>query len=111
MAAEQQREQALEDLKGLLGNHDFSRADIAQNNWLSGSRGLDSVTNMYLSDEALGQNTFNNDNNALFIIGNEARGGETQQAPAEFNFALPAQIETDDKKSLNRRSRQSRYHN
>ena len=98
-AAEQQREQALQDLDGLLGNQSQS-ADIAQNNWLSGSRVLDSVTNTYLSDEALGLNTFSNDNNALFIIGNGAQGVATQQAPAEFNFALPTQIETDDKKSL-----------
>jgi len=93
-AAEQQREQALQDLQGLLGEQS-QPPDFAKNKWLSGSTVPDSVTNTYLSSEALGLNKFNNDNNALFIAGNDPRSVATQQTQQEFRFALPAQVEAD----------------
>ncbi|MDG1898173.1 MAG: hypothetical protein P8J37_24995 [Fuerstiella sp.] len=91
LAAEQQREQALEELVGL--DFDFNVQE------LPGSGDSGGEVNMYLSNKALGLNTFNNANNAQFIIGNGAQSVETQRAPAEFNFTLPAQVEADDKTS------------
>jgi hypothetical protein len=90
-ATEQQREQALEELVGL--DFDFNIQEAP------GSDDSGGEVNMYLSDEALGLNTFNNANNAQFIIGNGAQAEGRQQEPAEFNFALPAQVEADDKMS------------
>ncbi|MEO2013429.1 MAG: hypothetical protein ABGZ53_03565, partial [Fuerstiella sp.] len=96
--AQQQRDQTLEDLQVLLGDQrEYVENGFKKSMPESGVSGGE--INMYLSDEALGLNTFNNDNNALFIIGNGAQGENVQPAPGEFNFALPAQVEAEDKKS------------
>ena len=95
--AQQQREQTLEELQVLLGDQQIG-ADFDFNVQVPGSGSTGGEVNMYLSDEALGLNTFNNDNNALFITGNGVRGEAAQQAPEEFRFALPAQVETQGNK-------------
>ena len=97
-AAEQQREQALEELQVLLGDQQMGQ-DFDFNIQVPGAGGSGGEVNRYLSGEALGLNTFNNDNNAQFIVGNGVQSVESQQAPGVFNFALPAQVEADDKTS------------
>ncbi|HIE97396.1 MAG TPA: hypothetical protein EYQ63_10350 [Fuerstia sp.] len=111
-AAQQQREQTLEELQILLGDQQIG-ADFDFNVQVPGSGSTGGEVNLYLSDEALGLNTFNNDNNADFIAGNgiqfrqgsfELSGGQNVSdarhgSPGTFNFSLPAQIQAEDKKS------------